>query len=252
MKRSREWLHAHRRQIGRGAIILACFLLVSGVVLALTMTLPVGDPLLYWEGGFRMSDEVFDDMLGRWWFPLVAMLLQACLTVLLCAVPGASMAVIITLVAIVGSNWKSFLISYVSVLISSTIMFFIGKLGGKKAIDWIAGEGSTDKAMAVIREKGTVYFPATIILPGFPDDALCMVAGAIRMNPWFYAISILVCKAIGVATIVWGVGVVPFDSFTSLWDWLVFLTVCLVWVWIGLKICRWIDAWLTKKMRKKK
>lgn len=248
MKRSREWLHAHRKQIGRGAIILACFLLLSGVTLALTMTLPIGDPLLQWDGGFVLSP----DMLGGWWLVPLAITLQACLTVLLCAVPGASMAVIITIVAIVGSNWKSFLISYVSVLISSTIMFFIGKLGGKKAIDWIAGEGSTDKAMAVIREKGTVYFPAAIILPGFPDDALCMVAGAIRMNPWFYAISILVCKAIGVATIVWGVGVVPFDSFTSLWDWLVFLTVCVVWVWIGLKICRWIDKKLTKRLKDRK
>ncbi len=212
------------------------------------MTLPVGDPLLQWDGGFVLSPDV----LGGLWLVPLAITLQACLTVLLCAVPGASMAVIIALVAIVGSNWKSFLISYVSVLISSTIMFFIGKLGGKKAIDWIAGEGSTDKAMAVIKEKGTVYFPAAIVLPGFPDDALCMVAGAIRMNPWFYAASTTICKAIGVATIVWGTEIIPWGTFTTPYDWLVFMTVCVVWVMIGLRICRRIDSWLTRKLANNK
>ena len=250
--RASSWLGAHRKSILRGLVLFLCVLGVSAVALTLLMAVP--PHLLTWDGGFAFSMGALEQMRGSGAvaFGALVILVQAALTVLLCAIPGASMAMIVGVALMYkDEKWLAFVLCLLAVLCSSTIMFLIGKWGGKKAIDWIAGEGSTDKAMAIIKEKGTVYFPAAILLPGFPDDALCMAAGAIKMNPWFYSISVVVCKAIGVATLVWGTSVMPGKG-SSLYDWFLFITACLVWVIIGLRICRWIDAKLTKRLKDKK
>lgn len=92
------------------------------------------------------------------------------------------------------------------------------------------GKEDTEKATKLLREKGTIYFPAFMIFPLFPDDALCCVAGIIKMNPLFYGGSIVLCRGIGVATIVFGLSLIPFERFTTIYDWLVCITVLGIWI----------------------
>ena len=62
----------------------------------------------------------------------------------------------------------------------------------------------------------------------FPDDALVMIAGTLKMSLKWFIPSIVVCRGIGIATIIFGLGNIPFDQFTTPWHWIIFITLCAV------------------------
>ena len=42
---------------------------------------------------------------------------------------------------------------------------------------------------------------------------------------WFLP-SIFIGRGIGIATIIFGLAIVPFEKFTSIWHWIVFVIIC--------------------------
>jgi uncharacterized membrane protein YdjX (TVP38/TMEM64 family) len=78
----------------------------------------------------------------------------------------------------------------------------------------------------MILNKGTVFFPAMMMLPVFPDDAIVMVAGTMKMKLAWFVPSIVIGRGIGITTIVFGLSLVPFDKFTSIWHWVIFIIGC--------------------------
>ena len=57
-----------------------------------------------------------------------------------------------------------------------------------------------------------------------------MIAGTLKMKMKWFLPSIIIGRGIGIITIVFGFSLIPFEEFTTLYDWLVFITVCIVWV----------------------
>jgi uncharacterized membrane protein YdjX (TVP38/TMEM64 family) len=161
-------------------------------------------------------------------------------------VPGSSMAFIILCTNIYELSWQAFLISFVSVLISSTVMYMIGRIGGYKLCVKILGKEECDKSLAILRSKSTVYFPLMMMFPIFPDDALVMMAGTLKMKMKFFIPSIIIGRGIGIATIVFGFSIIPFETFTSLYDWLVFITVCGIWIYIIFKMAHKLNEKIEK------
>ena len=104
--------------------------------------------------------------------------------------------------------------------------------------------------MPLLSSKSLVYFPLMMLFPIFPDDALVMLAGTVRMKLGWFIPSIVIGRGIGVATIVFGISLVPFDSFTSLYDWLIFFTVIIVWVFIIFSLAGKLNAFIEKNNRK--
>lgn len=89
-----------------------------------------------------------------------------------------------------------------SVLIGTIVAYFIGYKWGKKAVAWCAGsEDEYDKWKTYLKSKKTnfAYF-MTILLPIFPDDILCIIAGSIRMNLGWYLFCNVVGRTIGLIT----------------------------------------------------
>jgi membrane protein YqaA with SNARE-associated domain len=62
----------------------------------------------------------------------------------------------------------------------------------------------------------------------FPDDALVMVAGTLKMSLKWFIPSIVIGRGIGVATIIFGLSIVPFDKFTAWWHWVLFILACAI------------------------
>jgi uncharacterized membrane protein YdjX (TVP38/TMEM64 family) len=89
------------------------------------------------------------------------------------------------------------------VILSGVIVtYLIGRKWGKKAVIWCAGsEEEYNKWLSVLKSKktNTIYL-ATIIFPIFPDDVMCLIAGSIKMNFWWYLTANLIGRAIGLAT----------------------------------------------------
>lgn len=184
---------------------------------------------------------------GGAWSGVLYIALYTILCIVLCFVPGTSMLMIGAGVAIFGANWKTFLMCFAGVVLSSMLMYVIGRFGGSKAISFIVGKEDREKAVSLLNERGTIYFPAFMIFPLFPDDALCCVAGLGRMNIWFYLLSIVLGRGIGVATIIFGIKIIPFECFNTVYDWIVCITVCVFWVILVFYLLHRLEKWINKK-----
>ena len=149
-----------------------------------------------------------------------------------------------------------FLICLASVVITSVVMDLIGRFGGNKAIIKILGREEYEEAKDLIKEKGMVYVPVMYLLPIFPDDAICMVSGATKMNFWVHLIEIILCRGIGCATIIFGVQIIPSEvsSFTSTnpLDYMRVGLIIIAYLCLLLFLTRKIDKWLTAYLKNRK
>ena len=225
-------------------IILTFMVLLVTAILAIFILSAFG--ILSYNKGIEFNPELFESFKNSWygWFIFIAY--QTILTMLLCVVPGASMAFIVLSTKIYGFSIEAFLVSFISVLISSTIMYLIGRKGGYKMCEKWLGKEDCEKSIKLLRSKSTIYFPLMMIFPVFPDDALVMIAGTMKMKLRYFIPSILLGRGFGVFTIVFGFSLIPFDKFTTPYDWIVFITVCLYWISVIFKLAEKINVKINK------
>ena len=242
-----NWLKKNKKIIFRLLLLLFSIIFLSLLVFLIFYLTGI----IEFNDGFSFNIELFDGIKGYWRSYLVFLLLQIIFTTLLCFAPGGSMAFILLGVALFGASWETFLLCFSGVILSSILMDILGRFGGTKVIIKLIGEDDYNKALKILTEKGSVYLPVCYILPVFPDDALCMIAGMIKIKFWLHLLYIVLCRGIGVATIVFGISIIPFNTFTTLWDWLVCGAVLLVYICLILFIARKIDLFLSKRLKNK-
>ena len=124
--------------------------------------------------------------------PLIFILLSFA-QVTLIPIPGA--------VTILAGNYlfgavKAFIYSYIGMLLGAMVAFFLGKLIGRPFVNWIAG--SKEKADSWIdklkgREKIVMFF--MFLLPLFPDDLLCAIAGMFKYSTLEFLVLQLITRA---------------------------------------------------------
>lgn len=94
---------------------------------------------------------------------------------------------------------QAFIISAICIFISSMVVYFAGKKLGTKAIKWAVSEEAYEKANKVI---GSPTFIALFLLfPGFPDNLVCFFAGSSKLRWWGFALTALLTRTVGVASI---------------------------------------------------
>lgn len=185
--------------------------------------------------------------LGVWGY-VVYFLLQVLQVVVLpfpalvCYVPGSA----------IWGPLTATLIASAGVIVGSLIAYFIGKCCGKPAVVWIAGKENTEKYAAVLSKRGKVLFLMMQILPFFPDDILCIVAGLVGMNfPFFVATIVLVRPLIIAAYCYLGSGtVIPFSGW-GIPVWIAIFAVCIILAVLSFKYQDRFEAWLVKKIKRK-
>ena len=227
--------------------LVGALLIVVAISLIALLVLYLTD-VIYYEEGLHFQIHIFEafreSFLG--WFVFV--LLQALLTMLLCFIPGVSMAFILLSNQLYTNDVEAFFLSFASVMISSFVMYLLGRFGGYRICEQFLGKEDCLKATELLRNKGTVYFPIMMMFPIFPDDALVMIAGTSKMSLKWFIPSIIFGRGIGIATIIFGMSLIPFDTFTTPYDWIVCITVCAFWIFTLLKAARLFN----KKMEEKR
>ena len=191
------------------------------------------------------------------WAIIVYIALRVVMTIFLSFMPACSM--MFDLLSLATFSYLPppliFLICFVSVVITSVVMDLIGRFGGNKAIVKILGQEDYDEAKDLVQEKGMVYVPVMYLLPIFPDDAICMVSGATKMNFWVHLLEIILCRGIGCATIIFGVQIIPSEvsSFTSRnpLDYMRIGVLILFYLGLLLYLARRVDKWLSSYLKKK-
>lgn len=94
-----------------------------------------------------------------------------------------------------------FFILYVTsaCLAGAVTAYALGKFGGRKAVKWIAGdeEDYNEWTKALNCKAGKYIYAATVLLPIFPDDILCLVAGALKIEFRFFLLANISGRLIG-------------------------------------------------------
>lgn len=140
---------------------------------------------------------------------------------------------------------QAFLISVVAIFLGSLLAFFLGKKFGKPLVRWIVGEDFEKLENKL--SKGKYMFFLMLLFPLFPDDTLCLLAGASNMTYRFFINSVLIARPISIFCLCFvGSGsVIPFSGW-GIPVWIVML-LCLAFLMVfSIKKQNEIEKWLGK------
>lgn len=152
-----------------------------------------------WQAGlFRDMErlQIFIRSCGVW-APLVFILMQI-MQILLAFIPGGLL--LSGGVAAFGP-WLGLLYNMVGTLLGSSLNFAIARRWGRPLARRLMPERTWNRYVGWLDENQRKFqrlFAAAILLPFFPDDALCLVAGLTRMR-WSGFLLILLLKLPSVA-----------------------------------------------------
>ena len=74
-------------------------------------------------------------------------------------------------------TWPAFFLTYGAVMAGSLLVFWLARTLGRDFVDRVVSRKLAEKCQKVIREKTTVFLALAFLLPYFPDDMLCILAG---------------------------------------------------------------------------
>lgn len=171
------------------------------------------------------------------------------LQVVLLPVPG-SVAVAVG-VAMFGPL-KCALFSFIGIFIGSIVAFAIGRWIGYKAVCWIVGKESLDKWLNKIKGKDYLILSIMFLLPMFPDDVLCFIAGLSSMSWLYFLIMITITRAISVFSTAYSFELIPFTTWWGILIWVLLAALVLILFWLVCKYSDKIDTFIKSKLKIKK
>ena len=181
------------------------------------------------------------------WMPIAYTFLQFLQVVLL---PIPSVVSTLVGVALFGAFWAT-IYSLIGSLFGSISAFFIGRRFGYKAVGWMVGEETLVKWQKKLKGKDNLFLTLAFILPLFPDDILCFVAGLSTMSIRYFFIIILLSRAIGITATCYSIDLIPFNTWWGIALWMLFLLLVVLTFIVLYKNMDKIQAKI-KRLRKKK
>ena len=245
-KRFLEFLQKNKKSILNVVLALLVLILISVVSMLLLWAFDI----IYFEDGMRINVELFNSFKSSWYGWIIIILVQIVLTILLCFVPAFSMAFIMLVQALYEQPWQAFIITFTAVMLTSLVMYLMGRYGGYRLCKRLLGEKDCEKASELLNHKGVVFFPLMMLFPIFPDDALVMIAGTLRMSLKWFIPSIVIGRGVGIVTIVFGLGSVPFERFNTPWHWISFLVACALFLAVVFFCAFKLNSFIEKRDRK--
>ena len=130
--------------------------------------------------------------------------------VTLIPIPGA---VTILAGSFIFGFWECFLYSYIGMMVGSVVSFALGRLIGRPYVNWVAGgKEQADEWIKKLKGRETVFLFFAFLLPFFPDDILCAIAGALPFRWIMFIIMQVITRATSIgATMIFMSGeIIPF------------------------------------------
>ena len=149
------------------------------------------------------------------WMPIAYIVLQF-LQVLILPIP--SFVSTMAGVALFGAL-PTLLYSYCAIVPASIIAFFFGRKLGRRAVVWMIGESTLVKWQNKLKGKDNLILTSMFLLPLFPDDILCFVAGLSSMSNKYFLIMILICRLINLTGTTVSIDFIPFTEWWGILLW---------------------------------
>ncbi len=154
------------------------------------------------------------------WAPLAFFTLQF-LQVIISPIPGS----VTTLVGgVLFGFFPGFILSFGAVFIGSLGAFLLGKKFGRPLVERIAGKKIVEKYMDSVSSRQRILLILMFLLPFFPDDVLCLIAGLSALNLPSFALIMLCTRPWGLLfSALVGSGVISVPE----WVWFVITAVAI-------------------------
>lgn len=170
-------------------------LIISGLVVVLAVVLLY--LVMYLLGWTDLTREEIQEVVSSSGVlaPLVFILLSF-LQVTFVPIPGS-----ITILAgnYIFGFWPAFFYSYVGMLAGAMFAFALGKLLGRKFVNWLVGDkDKVDEWVKKLKGREKILLFFMFLLPLFPDDLLCAVAGLCPMSWLYFFVMQLITRATSV------------------------------------------------------
>lgn len=222
---------------------------VSVLVIILTILL-VGAYIFNLLSGEGKITETFQNWANT--NMALAIVLFLVLSPLINLIPGISSIFFITLANVMFNDQtvegmlKAFALSASSMLLTSSLMFLLGRYGGKRLVEWIIGKEASEKTKRLLTIGGKAALPVVYLLPFFPDDTIALLVGMTDMSFLYNFICTLIFRSIGALVICFlGVDFFDYANFTW-WMWLLaallFLVVFAVLAFLSYQYYRYLKA----------
>lgn len=224
--------------------VLVCVIIAGIVVL--------GYYILNWTGVWEQinSVEKLQNVILSWgfWGRFGFVLLQL-LQVTFIPLPST-----VTIIAgtLVYGPLQASLLSLAGILLGSMLAFLLGKVFGKKLVVFMVGE-KTCKKWADFLSNAKYSFFIMMLLPIFPDDVLCLVAGLTNMSWTFFTVTNLIARPIGIFTVSYfGSGhLIPYHGW-GLIVWAILIVLIIAVLILSYKYQKQIENFLLNLFKNKK
>ncbi len=217
----------------------------------LTFVVIGGLCVLHWCGwfdDFRNLDQLKQLICSSGGWAYVVYIILQFLNVVLLPLPG--FLFMLAALSIFGI-WPTFWVTLLVTWAGSIICFWFGRTYGNKAVVWCVGKETAERYQKLLGNKGNLLFLIMQILPFFPDDLLCMIAGLTRMKFSFFILTMTIAKPLYIATVCcFGSGtLIPFSG----WGIPVWILICVglfITFWLFSKYQTKIENWFAKITRR--
>lgn len=173
--------------------------------------------------------------------------IQTAMLVLFCFVPVLNTSLVIVGIVLFGPK-TAFFSCMICIFLSSTTLFYIGEKFGEKLIAKIIGLETLTKIQNSIDTKSKLLLPIFFIIPGVPDEALCLVTGMTKIKYYYFIIVSLVYHAIEIGMFCFfGSELIDWSSLNTL-GWIIVVNIFI----IDFVLISKFEKWLENKLNNKK
>jgi len=218
----------------------------SGIVLLIVIGLIIGGyciaDSLGWFDLFSSQKELQAYVLSFGvWAPLAFFSLQI-VQVIISPIPGNVTTV---LGGVLFGFWPAAIMSVAAVFFGSVAAFLLAKKLGKPLVMRFLGKKATDKYMRSLSSRQHLALLMMFLLPFFPDDALCLVAGLSAISLPHFMLLVILTRPWGlVFSALIGSGVI----YISLTGWFVIGAVAAALMFLSIKWAPQIENWMRKQV----
>ena len=144
---------------------------------------------------------------------------------------------------------RSAVFSFIGILLGSIVAFAIGRVVGYKAVCWIVGKDDLDKWLEKMKGKDYLLLSIMFLLPLFPDDVLCFVAGLSSMTWVYFLIMITITRAISIAATSFSLDLIPFTTWWGILIWALIAAAVIALFYFVCKYSDKIDNFIKSKLK---
>ncbi|MDD7593804.1 MAG: TVP38/TMEM64 family protein [Peptoniphilaceae bacterium] len=160
---------------------------VFSVVSILGIVTSIVLAVLAYRNGLFSDPRIMQRFLERAgiWGPLLFVVLQ----IVQCIIPIIPGGITSLVGALIFGPWLGFVLNYIGIYIGEVIIFLMARLLGPNFMRAVVKEETFQKYSSWMTEndaKIKKFFVMTMVLPGMPDDVICMLVGLTKMDVRFY------------------------------------------------------------------